>query len=86
MNQSEPILLNGAAVSGAVVAVIALLSAFGVEITDAQNQAIVGVVSAVVIPLGTWLLARRQTVPVAKANEAVSQAVGKKVEPFKVGQ
>jgi hypothetical protein len=47
---------------------------------------ILGVPSAIVIPLGTWFLARRKTITVPTANAAVIDAAANKpVELFKVG-
>ncbi|PMC76766.1 hypothetical protein [Brachybacterium sp. UMB0905] len=62
----EP-LVTTAGVVAAAAAVIALLVAFGVELTDAQTEAILGVV-AVVAPL-VVIVARRWTTPRSRVVE-----------------
>lgn len=59
--EREPILTSGA-VAGAVTAVLSLLVAFGVPLTDDQRGAILGL-APIVAALGTWALARRKTTP-----------------------
>lgn len=51
--------------SALVAAVLGLLVAFGVQITDDQQRAIATFV-AVVVPLAAGLVARRKVTPVAK--------------------
>ena len=63
----EPVRL-GAAIMALVSAVLVLLVAFGVEITDAQQQAIIGVVGAVItmstiLGVGEWM--RSKVTPTA---------------------
>ena len=82
----EPILINGLSVSAAVGATLGLLDRFGVPVADGDNALVTAFIAVVVIPIGTWILARRKTVPVPKANDAVQDAIqGKRVVPFKVG-
>lgn len=63
----EPVRL-GAAIMALVSAVLVLLVAFGVEITDTQQQAIIGVVGALIamasiFGVGEWV--RRKVTPTA---------------------
>lgn len=51
-----------ALVSAAVSAVLALLAAFGLDLSAEQTAAILGVVASVG-PLVVWLIGRRRTVP-----------------------
>ena len=62
----EPI-ISTASITAAATALIALAVAFGLPLTDAQTQAILGVV-AVAAPL-VVILARRWTVPAADVVE-----------------
>lgn len=57
----EPAITIGA-VSAAVAAILALLTAFGVPLDDAQEKAILGVVAALG-PIVTGLLIRRKVTP-----------------------
>lgn len=66
--QSEPV-VTASAIAGIVTAGIALLVAFGVDITDAQTAAIVGFVG-VVAPIVGALLARRKVTPVQPQHRA----------------
>ena len=56
---SEPAVTTGASVAAVVVAVLGLLTAFGVDLTPDQSAAILAVV-AVVAPIVTAFLIRRQ--------------------------
>ena len=60
-----------AAITAGVTAVLALLAAFGLPLTDQQQTAILGVV-AVIAPLVVGFIARRLVVPVAKMPEGSS--------------
>lgn len=73
-SRSEPILVSGASATAAVVAVIALLRAFGIAIDVDTETAIIGVAGAVAIPALTWFLARQRTVTVDAANQAIAVA------------
>lgn len=66
LTTTEPV-ISTATVTSAVTAVIALLVAFGLPLTDAQQVAILGV-TAVVAPL-VVIYARRWTVPSAQVVE-----------------
>lgn len=57
----EP-LITVASITAAVVAVLSLLTAFGMPLTDDQRQAILGVV-AVAAPLVVGLVARAKVTP-----------------------
>jgi hypothetical protein len=83
----EPILINGLSVSGAVVATLAVAERLGANILEGDAAVATAFISVVVIPIGTWVLSRRKTVTVPKANSAIAKAEqGQKVEPFQVGQ
>lgn len=69
---SEPV-ITVATITAAVSAIIALLVAFGLDLSDDQRNAILGVV-AVVAPIIAGALARGYVTPVPKANAAVEQA------------
>lgn len=87
MNTKEPILVNGLSVSGVVVATLAVAERFGANILEGDAAIATAFISVVVIPIGTWILSRRKTVTVDKANTAIAAAgQGKQVAPFKVGQ
>lgn len=58
----EPVLTIGA-ITAVVVAFVALLSEFGVPITDGQQAALVGFVGAAA-PVIAALIARRRVTPV----------------------
>ncbi|WP_347042008.1 hypothetical protein [Brachybacterium nesterenkovii] len=70
LTTTEPV-LSTATVTSAVTAVLALLVAFGLPITDGQTAAILGVV-AVAAPL-IVIYARRWTVPAAQVVERVER-------------
>lgn len=59
--EREPI-LSAAAVASGITAAISLAAAFGLDLSEAQRDAIVGL-APVVAALGTWALARRNTTP-----------------------
>lgn len=46
--------VRNAAILGAVNAALALLLAFGVDVSDNQNVAIVGAVNAVLVLIAAW--------------------------------
>lgn len=73
-SSGEPILFNGAAIAAAVGAIIYLLNQFDVTVTPSREAALTQVVVLVLIPLVTWLLARRKTVTVRAANDAIVDA------------
>lgn len=60
----EPAITVGA-ISAAVAAVLALLVAFGIPVTEEQQTAILGVVAAIG-PIVTGLLIRRKVSPAVK--------------------
>lgn len=64
----EP-LLSVATVTAAVSAVLALLVAFGLDVTEDQQNAILGAV-AVIAPIVVGLLARGKVTPVADPKAA----------------
>lgn len=64
--KTEPV-LTASGISAAVAAVIALLVAFGVDLTETQTTAILGVV-AVLAPLAV-AIARQYVVPLFKVEE-----------------
>lgn len=92
MIQREPILTTGAVVS-AVTAALSLAASFGLNLSEDQRTAILGVVPFIVAGV-TWALARRKTSPAAevaaqKINgqvvagpaSAISDGTPVKVEP-----
>ena len=64
--EREPVALSGAVV-GVVIAGVALLTAFGINVTEAQATGIVGFVSAGAV-LGSVIYARRKVTPIAPGN------------------
>jgi len=62
-----------ARVVGFITALVALLVAFGVELSSDQQNAILGIVAAVLILLGSEVT-RSQVTPTAKAEEDVAEA------------
>lgn len=70
LTTTEPV-ISTATVTSAVTAVLALLVAFGLPLTDEQQVAILGV-TAVVAPL-VVIYARRWTVPAAQVVERVER-------------
>ncbi len=72
MSTNEPI-LTPTTISAAIGALLTLLVAFNVNITEAQSEAVLGFV-AVVAPFVVWRIARRSTVPVDVANAAIDAA------------
>lgn len=69
---NEPALTVGG-LSALAAAVIALLVAFGAQITPEQREAILGLV-AVVAPIAVAVLIRPHVVPVAKIEEVPAAA------------
>lgn len=63
IHKREPVLT--AAVTTAVLAVIGVLVAFGVNVSDTQTKAIVGLIVAV-LPIVAGFVARSKVSPVAK--------------------
>ena len=63
----EPLITAGA-ITGAVTAVIALVVAFGVDVTEDQQAAILGVV-AVIAPAVVALWSRRKVTPLADPKD-----------------
>lgn len=63
---SEPAITAGS-ITALVTAVIALLVAFGVPLTDLEREAILGLV-AVLAPLAVALLVRPHVTPTARKN------------------
>ena len=61
---NEPV-LTAASISAVVSAVLALLVAFGLDLSETQTAAILGVVGAVV-PLVTAVVARAKVTPTSK--------------------
>lgn len=57
---SEPVVLTNA-VTALVIAVLLLLREFGVPLTEGQHLAIVGLVGALFLAVGTYLAWRRVT-------------------------
>ncbi len=57
---SEPVVSTNTA-TGLVVAVLLLLREFGVPLTEGQHLAIVGLVGALILAVGTYLAWRRVT-------------------------
>lgn len=77
MNQPLPArepLITVATVTAAVTAILALLTAFGIPLSEQQQTAILGVV-AVAAPLAVGLLARSQVTPNAKVVEVDDNGV-----------
>lgn len=72
----EPIGIES--IKAIIVAIIALVVSFGVDLSADQQTSIIGAV-AVLAPLYVWYQARKKVVPVEKANAAVTHAV--KVSP-----
>lgn len=70
LTTTEPV-ISTATITSAVTAVLALLVAFGLPLTDAQQVAILGV-TAVVAPL-VVIYARRWTVPAAQVVERLER-------------
>jgi len=62
--KNEPV-ATVATITAVVTAVVALLTAFGLHLSDDQQKAIIGVV-AVVAPLVAGYVARRHVTPAAK--------------------
>lgn len=71
--QTEPAAIIGA-ISTAVASILALLVAFGLDITQEQQVAILAVVAAVG-PIVVALLIRPKVVSPATADKAVNEAV-----------
>ncbi len=74
----EPVGRAGSAAAGvtAVTALIAVAVAFGVDITDEQRNAVIGVVVAlgpVVAALWTWWAARKHTTPITDPRTATGE-------------
>lgn len=70
-NDDNPALVQGTAVSavvGVAVAVVATLNAFGMEVTEAQRNAIVGLIIALFVaaPFVAAVLIRRRVTPSKK--------------------
>jgi len=63
----EPAITVGT-ISAAVAAVLALLVAFGIPVTDDQQTAILGVVAALG-PIVTGLIVRRKVTPTSKDQQ-----------------
>jgi len=63
----EPAISIGA-ISAAVAAVLTLLVAFGIDVTEEQQTAILGVVAAVG-PIVAGLLIRRKVTPVDRSRD-----------------
>lgn len=57
---SEPVVITNV-VTGLVVAVLLLLREFGIPLTEGQHLAIVGLVGALLLAIGTYLAWRRVT-------------------------
>lgn len=74
---NEPAVTGGSVVA-VVTALLALVVAFGVPITDQQREAILAVVG-VVAPLAVALLVRKHVTPTAKVEDQVAQAVSEAV-------
>lgn len=72
--QTEPAAIIGA-IGTAVASVLTVLVAFGLDITEEQQTAILGVVASVG-PLVVALLIRPKVVSPATADRAVAEAVG----------
>lgn len=68
----EPLLTVGGIVA-LIGAVLALLTAFGIQLTDQQQKAILGI-STVVAPLLVAIIARGQVVPTKRVDELVTEA------------
>jgi ABC-type enterobactin transport system permease subunit len=64
--KNEPVVLGGL-VTGLVTAVLALVIAFGVDLTQEQQVAILGVVTAL-IALVAWLVRRKTYGPETEAS------------------
>lgn len=60
-SSGEPILTT-ASLTAIIIAVIALLVAFGIPLTDDQQKAIIALVG-VIAPFVVWAIARRSTTP-----------------------
>jgi hypothetical protein len=57
--ENEPNLSVGALITGIIIAIIAVLNAFGVNVTENQSAAIVGLIGAMIaLPIVTGYLAR----------------------------
>ena len=69
---SEPV-ITVATITAAVSAIIALLVAFGLDLSDDQRNAILGVV-AVAAPIIAGALARGYVTPVSKAERSIDTA------------
>jgi len=63
-----------AGITAAVVAIITLITAFGVDITGEQREAIIGVV-AVAAPLMVAIVARRKVYSQATVDQLAEEAV-----------
>lgn len=74
---NEP-LITASGVTALVAALIALLVAFGVPVTDQQREAILSLV-AILAPLAVALLARAHVTPTVKADAQVAQALANAV-------
>lgn len=74
---NEPI-ITPAAITAVVTAIIAFVVAFGVNLTDQQTAAILGLVG-VLSPIAIWWYGRKGTVPVDKANAQIEKVA--KMEP-----
>ena len=68
-----------ALITGLVAAIITLLVAYGVNITDGQTTAIMGAIGAV-IALAQAFVTRQQVVPTQAAEAMVSDAEAKAYE------
>ena len=70
VTEREPVLIIGL-ISTAVAAVIALLVAFGIDLSSGQQVAILGVIAGVG-PLAAAVIARTKVIPVATVVAVVS--------------
>lgn len=80
LTTTEPATVTGAIVT-LIAAVLALLAAFGVQVTDEQRDAILAFVVAalVVLPLVTGLLVRPKVTPTSQVVAQVDSKTGETV-------
>lgn len=68
MNVRREPILKAATVVALVSALIGLLVAFGVPLTDAQRESIVALVT-ILAPFAVWWIARRSTTPLSDPRD-----------------
>jgi hypothetical protein len=73
--ENEPNLSVGALITGIIIAIIAVLNAFGVNVTENQSAAIVGLIGAMIaLPIVTGYLARFLSYAPSTVDEIVAEA------------